>query len=238
MADVATPFAPSSVSQRSSVETGQLRSLGSEEDVGAAWKRQLDVHGAASVASTLLATALVGALTFVPASQSQDLVDRSETKMTARHAEPSTSQIGDLPRMRLSTRFEPHFRQAAVERMTSLVAQFRQSIGNPEAAVVEAELRAFLSKTYRQSALNSETRNFATAVSLLQDFLRPHWSEISVDKLTDISGRLVWLNSQTELSPRIVESFYNSLVSVVGSKISISVGPDDENVEESSEEFD
>ncbi len=149
-------------------------------------------------------------------------------------AHPST--IGEpKKRHRIIVTFEPHFRRWTVKRMLSLVDMFHSSIGEPQAATNEAELKGFLTDTYRRSALNPETRNFATAVSLLQDFLRPHWSQLSQQKLSGIRERLGWLDSQTDLTPRTLERFYVELASVIGSGISLGLDPDEDESHEEAE---
>src|SRR2546423_2770255 len=108
------------------------------------------------------------------------------------------SKIADLPfRGQLVTSFEPHLRQSTVRDLQSLLTQFQHSIGKPTAAIAKAELIDTLASTYKRSALNAETRNFASAVSLLQDFLRPHWSEISTDTVDAVSKSLNTLVSRT-----------------------------------------
>lgn len=138
------------------------------------------------------------------------------------------SAIAELPSPgRLVTSFEPHLRQSTVKNLQSLFGQFKQSIGQPMAAVTKAELVDMLTRTYKKTVLDSESRNFASAVSLLQDFLRPHWSQISPEKIDAISGSLGMLVSRTELSPSVLEGFYRDLSSVVGSGISVDIEEDE-----------
>src|SRR5690349_19566356 len=113
--------------------------------------------------------------------------------------------IAALPRpSRLAVNFEPHLRQSTVRNLRSLFAQFRQSIGEPMAAVIKSELIASLRDGYKKSALSDETRHLAFAISLLQDSLRPHCSQISADKIEAIGDRINLLASQQELPPAVL----------------------------------
>lgn len=137
--------------------------------------------------------------------------------------------IAELPRpSRLVTTFEPHLRQSTVKRLQDLFMQLRHAIGQPNAATVTSELRAVLTDTYKKSVQNEETRNFATAISLLQDFLRPHWSQLSVEKLEQVSEKLGILTTYAELSPRVLQKFYRDLFGVIGSRIAVNLEVDDD----------
>jgi hypothetical protein len=151
----------------------------------------------------------------------------------ARRESLRETTIVELPSPgRLVTSFEPHLRQSTVKNLQMLFGQFRHSIGQPMAAITKAELVDTLTTTYKKTVLHSESRNFASAVSLLQDFLRPHWSEISPEKIDAISGSLGTLVSRTELSPSVLEGFYRDLAGVIGSGISVDVEEDEKEVEE------
>jgi hypothetical protein len=145
----------------------------------------------------------------------------------AKHQEQTS--LKELPRpKRLVTTFEPHFRQFAIKRLQSAIGKFRESLGRPEAAASKAALRAALTEAYKQSVLNPETRNLASAVSLVQDFLRPHWSQISAQKLEGISEKLGWVAGQPKLSSHVLEKLYRDLVGVVGSRIVTDVAEDED----------
>ena len=119
------------------------------------------------------------------------------------------------------TTFEPLLRESTVRNLQGLFTQFRHSIGQPKAAIAKAELVDTLTKTYKKSALDPETRNFASAMTLLQDFLRPHWSHIdgkTVEAVSDTLGNLV---SKSDLGPSALESFYRNLSGIVGTGISV-----------------
>jgi len=64
---------------------------------------------------------------------------------------------------------------------------------------------------------------------MLQDFLRPHWSNLPQDKLNGVEARLSWLSSQPELNTTTIARFYRDLASVLNARISLtpSVGTDE-----------
>lgn len=129
------------------------------------------------------------------------------------------ASIVDLPKKKIVTTFEPHLRHASIRRLRTLVDEFAMAIGHPEAAVVMNELRSELSETYRQSIGAPDTRNFATAISILQDFLRPHWSMISSDTLRSVSERLDWLSAQDKLDARLLDKFFSDMKRILGGRI-------------------
>lgn len=145
--------------------------------------------------------------------------------------------LASLPKSKISTSFEPHLRQLAVKRIQGLMSEFRHSIGEPEAATVREELKGALIETYKQAAVSLETRNFATAISLLQDFLRPHWSELPAGQVIEVDARLSWLSSQEELSTSTLTQFYRDLAGVLKTRILLapSVESQDEGEDESDE---
>ena len=123
---------------------------------------------------------------------------------------------------RQSYAFEPHFRQNTVKKASALFSQLEKSIGQPDAATTMMEARSFLTDAYKKSATSPDTRNFASAISLLQNFLRPHWSEISIEKLRGVSQTFSQLSSHPEVTPRTLRKLYSDLTAVLGSKISLS----------------
>lgn len=134
--------------------------------------------------------------------------------------------LGVLSRpVRLETRYEPHFRQFVVERLFRLFERFRDGLGRPDAAARISELRSFLADLYKQSATDSETRNLATALSMLQDLIQPHWSSIGVDRVNEVAEILGWLRIQQNLTPQIIEKFYGRLSAKLGA-LSIEVNDD------------
>jgi hypothetical protein len=142
-----------------------------------------------------------------------------------------------LAKTKISTAFEPHLRQLMVKRIQGLMSEFRHSIGKPEVATVREELRGALIETYKQAAVSSETRSFATAISLLQDFLRPHWSSLPENQLNEVDARLSWLSSQQDLNTSTLTRFYRDLVGILKTRISLapSVEAEDEDEDESDE---
>lgn len=157
----------------------------------------------------------------------KDNVIAFDIKGTSRQLLARHTSIRELPKTRIITTFEPHLRQAAVKRLRLLVDEFRQAIGHPETAVLENELRSALTEIYKESISGADTRNFATAISILQEFLRPHWSRLSLDKLAAISERLGWLAGQEKLEARLLDKFYGDMTGVLGSRISFETGEDE-----------
>jgi hypothetical protein len=138
-----------------------------------------------------------------------------------RWREVRRATLAKLPKARISTAFEPHLRHLAVKKMQSLMREFRSSIGLPEASTIREELRITLLETYRRATVSAETRSFATAISMLQDFLRPHWSTLPIKQLDDVNAQLSWLDSQSELNPGTLGRFYRNLAAVLGTRMSL-----------------
>jgi hypothetical protein len=137
------------------------------------------------------------------------------------------SRLEELRVAHLITSYEPHLRIEATKRIALLLDRFSASVDTPDAATRLAELRLSLSDLYRKS-LGGETRNFATAISILQDMLRPHWSEISREKLTNVSRVVGELREKPRISPKDVERFYGKLVEVLGVELSLGISDFDE----------
>lgn len=152
----------------------------------------------------------------------------------ARTAEPrDQSSLKELPRpKRIVVTFEPHFRKSTIGNLQSAVSRFRQSLGEADAAACKAALKLVLAQTYKQSVLSPDTRNLASAISLLEMFLRPHWSQISAPKLDAINEKLKWLAAQEEITSRVLERLYRELVAVIGSRILIQSAVRDDDEEE------
>jgi hypothetical protein len=171
------------------------------------------------------------------AAKGDVLVLRSGARLFGVAPKVAPPVLISLPKTKISTAFEPHLRQLAVKRIQDLMSEFRHSIGKPEVATVREELRGALIETYKQAAVSSETRSFATAISLLQDFLRPHWSSLPEDQLTEVDARLSWLSSQEDLNTSTLTRFYRDLVGLLKTRISLapSVKAEDEGEDESDE---
>jgi hypothetical protein len=170
---------------------------------------------------------------------SQDVIGTQNAvavvEMRAQRGLSGLSTITELARpARYSAEFEPHFRQITVSKAQALVSRLSRSIGQPAASVTIAELRSFLIDSYKGSIARPETRNLASAISLLQDFFRPHWSEISREKLEVVSSKLDRLNAASELTPRVLERLYADLSETIGARIHLPVDSDEE-IEDASE---
>jgi len=151
-----------------------------------------------------------------------------------RGAEPQgQSSLKELPRpKRIALTFEPHFRKSTIGRLQCAVASFRQSLGEADAAASKAALKLVLAQTYKRSVLSPDTRNLASAISLLEMFLRPHWSQISPAKLDAINEKLKWLAAQDEITSHVLERLYRELVAVTGTRILIQSAVQDDDEEE------
>jgi hypothetical protein len=136
-------------------------------------------------------------------------------------ANPNRYLLVSLPKVKISTQFEPHLRQASVKRLQNVMTEFQHSIGRPEVAVVREELKDALLETYKQAVATPETRSFATAVSMIQGFLRTHWSNLPQNQIAGIVEKLTWLDSQHDLGAATLTKFYRDLAGVVGSRISV-----------------
>lgn len=144
-------------------------------------------------------------------------------------------QLKELPRpRRIVTRYEPHLREKLVRTLVSLFDRFEVSLGTIEAPTRILELREYLTDAYRQS-LQAQTRNLATAISMLQDLTRPHWTQISREKVKQISGVLQKLSEERNLSANVLGRYYQSLVDIVGTGIILEMNDDEEEKEEADE---
>jgi|GEM_PF-4946546 len=159
------------------------------------------------------------------ASEADVMVLRSGIFSGVDFARPNRHMLAQLPKVKISTQFEPHLRQSSVRRLQTLMTEFQHSIGQPEVAVVREELKDALLETYKQAVVMPETRSFATAISMIQGFLRPHWSTLPQNQIAGITGELTWLDSQRDLSSATLTKFYRDLASVVGSRISPEAPP-------------
>ncbi len=147
------------------------------------------------------------------------------TSAIEKSAEPSKGgTLRALPRPeRLATEYGPHLTHRTVEGLLSLFEGFRDSLGSAAAAVRAAELRARLADAYRQNIPRAETRDFATTISMLQDLLRPHWSQIPAEKIDAVCGTLRQLNSIGKFTPSAITTFYKKVSATLGSGISLDV---------------
>lgn len=136
--------------------------------------------------------------------------------------------LNALPGRRyIVTEYEPHLRQSTVEGLLQRFERLRAALGGPETAARMAGLRRFLTDAYRQSAQVEETREFASAISLLQDFLYPHWSEISAEKLDKVTHALDWLRKLPRVTPRDLGDLHEKLSLILGG-LSIEIPDEDD----------
>jgi hypothetical protein len=132
-----------------------------------------------------------------------------------------------LPRgRRIVTEYEPHLRRRTIEVLSELFERLRAAIGRPETAARVFSLKRFMASAYRESVVSRETRDFASAISLLQDFLSPHWSEISAGKVDEVTQTLDWLRSLPRITSKELEGLHRKLSLILGG-LSVEI-PDDE----------
>jgi hypothetical protein len=199
-----------------------------------------DLHPADTVPN-LLVPSLTGAQVLAPdlAGTQHSVISIARAAAHPVAQRDQKTQLSELPRpKRLVTSFEPHFRRSTIGRLQSSISNFKGTLGQPGAATSQTVLRAILTDIYRQTALSAETRNLASIMSLLQDFLRPHWSQISAQKLDRINEGLGWVATQPDLSSHTIERFYRELAGVVDSRIVIEAVEDEEEEGEGEEEDD
>ena len=153
-----------------------------------------------------------------------------EAEQETTHEEPSyipprpRVRLGELARpKRFIKSYEPLVRQATLEKLVKLFDMFKASLGRPECATRRKELQLHLADIYRQMVRRREARQFATAISMIQDVLQPHWSQISGEKIDAIIEILRRLRQHRRLTPAIVEKHYHELVNSVGSGISLPI---------------
>jgi hypothetical protein len=136
----------------------------------------------------------------------------SEVELRQTPQEVLPERLRALPHpARFVTEYEPHLRHQAIEEVVSLFERLRHSLGRPDAATRLEQLKLYLTETYRHSVADPETRDFATAISMLQDVLRPHWSELSPGTLDEVSTVLEELRYEKRLNRSILERFYRQL---------------------------
>jgi hypothetical protein len=111
-----------------------------------------------------------------------------------------------------------------IEGLLPSFESFRDSVGNPAAATRAAELRRSLASAYRSVVLRPETRDFATTLSMLQDLLRPHWSQIPIEKIDAVTATLRDLNSVNKFTPSLIATFYKHISADLGTHISLDGG--------------
>jgi len=118
--------------------------------------------------------------------------------------------------VRVTTEFEPHLRDATIREIASLLDRFKDALGKPEASTRAEDLKLHLSQAYRTAVKRPESRNLATAISMLQDFVTPHWSTISADTADRLSSLVKPLRTERNLSPAVLERLCRDLIETVG----------------------
>jgi len=184
---------------------------------GRYWPPLIDESGDFGVALTVTAP---------PRREAGDVAATSAIERSEQRSSGATLRA--LPRPeRLAAEYEPHLIHRTVEGLLSLFEAFRDSLGSAAAAARAVELRARLSDAYREGILRPETRDFATTVSMLQDLLRPHWSQIPADRIDAVCDRFRELSSIKRLTPSAVTTFYKKVSATLGSGISLDVNEEE-----------
>ncbi len=113
------------------------------------------------------------------------------------------AKLKKIPRPSLIARsFEPHARKEILELLAARISEVRQTLGQPGVATAVARLRADLKKGYEVASLRDDMANFASAISLLQDYCYMHWSKMSADQLTRLENTLILMRKKSEVSPK------------------------------------
>ncbi len=181
------------------------------------------------------ALAFAGAMTLPPRREAGEAARTSlSIRPIGKQSEGSTLKVLPRPR-RLATEYEPHLTHRTTEGLLSLFESFSESLGSAAAPARAAELRLRLADAYRNSVARPETRDFATAISMLQDLLRPHWSKIPAPKLELVSERLRRLDSEKDLTPLVLTKFYAHLSADLGSGITLEINDGEEDSGEAGE---
>jgi hypothetical protein len=206
-----------------------VQKYSSEKELGKAATPWPTGEGLPQAASTLTAAAQAVRETFVPTNRTlRDNLSRFSSGVVTRATKRIATRVAELPRTRLVTTFEPHLRRSMLQTISRLLLRFRESIGEPESAVLVAEIQSNLRDSYKRSVLSPDTRNLASAISLLQDFLRPHWSQLSAAQLDAVNEALLRLVTHIDLTPRLLEKFYSDLALALNSRISFECEEDDD----------
>ena len=169
----------------------------------------VDQSGALGIGSTV---------TIAPRREAEEVAQTSFGTITLRRSPGGTLKALPKPN-RLATQYEAHFVHRTTQRLLTLFEAFRESLGSAAAAARAAELRLRLADAYREGVARTETRDFATAISILQDLLKLHWSNIPPEKLQAISERLRRLDIAKEITPSVITRFYGELATALGSGI-------------------
>ncbi len=103
-----------------------------------------------------------------------------------------TPALKRIPRpFLIALSFEPHARKEILESLSARISELRQTLGEMGVATSIAHLRADLKNGYDRASLRDDMANFASILSLLQDYCYMHWSDMSADQLTRIENTLI-----------------------------------------------
>ena len=123
-----------------------------------------------------------------------------------------TSALKKIPRPSLIARsFEPHARKEILQLLAARISELRQTLDKPGVATAVARLRADLKKGYEAASLRDDMANFASVISLLQDYCYMHWSKMSADQLARIENTLIGIRKKSEISAKDITRFAAAL---------------------------
>jgi len=167
----------------------------------------------------------IGSTSDITVNPNREVRDIAGTFMVVHNGDrPRGGVLKVLPRPdRLAVEYGPHLVRRTIDGLLSSFESFRDSVGNPAAATKAAEVRLSLANAYRSVALRPETRNFATTISMLQDMLRPHWSQIPIDKIDAVTAELRAFSSVQKITPSLIARFHKHVSAGLGSQISLDI---------------
>jgi hypothetical protein len=140
--------------------------------------------------------------------------ENSETTSDSFYVQPAVSNtavtyvLKKIPRPFLLARsFEPHVRRDILQALTLRISELNQTLGQPGVAIAMAQLRAELKSVYELATLREDMANFASVISLLQDYCYMHWSKMNSSQLIGIDEALNLLKKKSEVSPKDITRF-------------------------------
>ncbi len=239
--EIATTLGPEPVNQRAEARTSlfvgtDARATGLIYDPNLGHVRSVEPPGAriAFAGSNSVTPSLT--IPFRPESEVTQELRRPTLDRTSGPAH-SGRGLQTLPRpSRIVTKFEPHLRERTIVRLSQLFEQLRVALGKSETATRVCEIRLFMADAYRESVEVPDARNLASAISLLQDFLRPHWSQISSEKINAVTETLGRLRVQAKVAPHVLERLQDELTGILGG-LTIELQSDEEEASEPDDEL-
>ena len=175
----------------------------------------------------------------IPFRPETEVIQELRRPTLNRTASPAHSGRGleTLPRpSRIVTKFEPHLRERTIVRLSQLFEQLRVALGKPETATRVCVIQLFMVDAYRESVQVPDARNLASAISLLQDFLQPHWTQISSEKINAVTETLGQLRAQVKFAPHVLERLQEELTGILGG-LTIELQSDEEEASEPDDEL-